>query len=740
MVRLLFCALLLGRLLVAEAAGATEFPEPAAPPEYESERIISVVLTKERVTNKKIKELRSRFADLDFRRTYETAINGFSVGGERRHIKELKQFMHDSEVFEANVYKAVISESVPFIGGTEARGLFDENHKRLTGKGVKVGVIDTGIDYTHPDLRRSFKGGKDLIDHDDDPMETRGAGPYRTMHGTHVAGIIAANGKLQGIAPEAELYVYRALGPGGAGTTESVIDAIEAAIRDKVDILNLSLGNAINGPDLPVTLALNKAVETGIIAVVSNGNAGPENWTVGSPGTSSRAISVGASSPPVKAPFIRIGLGNNGPFLGVSPIQGSIAWSFFKGEQLADGGKGRKKDLREAKGKVMLIARGGTSLSDKLENAERAGAIGVIFYNNSKSSFNAGLFRKAGIPALSISKRDGEALKRKLQAGKSETIQTIYRQQEDILAPFSSRGPVTVSWEIKPDVLAPGVSIDSTVPEGYMALNGTSMSAPHVAGAAALIKQAHPDWTPDDIKSALMTTAKVLEDPKGLPYKVYEQGAGRIQVREAVLAQSIYSPSSLTFGMYKDRNGSEKHIQNMIIENKSNMQKHYSFIVPKDEKGLTWELPASFSLGPGEKRSIHISLAVNTDILDKGLYGGYLQIREGTKEVHIPYLYMNKEPDYPGMMGFQFSEGDQKGSYRYEMYLPGGGEELLIALYDMDTFRFSGYLDYSLPAPMGMVEKDIPSESLPPPGSYHAVIFLKKNGEQKTFHQIIRIE
>ena len=113
------------------------------------------------------------------------------------------------------------------------------------------------------------------------------------------------------------------------------------------------------------------------------------------------------------------------------------------------------------------------------------------------------------------------------------------RNEQDQLADFSSRGPVTVTWDIKPDLLAPGVDINSTVPFGYMDLAGTSMSAPHVAGACALLLQEHPNWTPKQIKSALMTTAKPLKNSKQQLYHTYEQGAGRLQIAEALKADTF---------------------------------------------------------------------------------------------------------------------------------------------------------------------------------------------------------
>src|SRR5690606_34086004 len=132
------------------------------------------------------------------------------------------------------------------------------NSTSYTGKGVKVAVIDTGIDYEHPDLKTNYQSGYDLVDLDDDPMETLPGEGIPTSHGTHVAGIIAADGDLKGVAPDAEIYAYRALGPGGVGTSIQVIAALEQAVEDGVDVINLSLGNSVNGPDYPTSTAVNR--------------------------------------------------------------------------------------------------------------------------------------------------------------------------------------------------------------------------------------------------------------------------------------------------------------------------------------------------------------------------------------------------------------------------------------------------------------------------------------------------
>lgn len=707
----------------------------------EDESIKAIVVVEQTFDLNEYSRITEEIEGIKIRKKFTNVFNGFSVEGSRKEIERLKKSIHIESVSEIKGYSVTLDESIPFIGGNDIRGLYDKKNNRLTGKGVKVGVIDTGIDYHHPDLKNSYKKGMDFVDGDKDPMETLGSRDIATFHGTHVAGIIAANGKVKGIAPEAEIYAYRALGPGGVGDTELVLEAIEQAIQDKVDILNLSLGNSINGPDLPISKALNKAVEKGITAVVSSGNSGPEAWTVGSPGTSLKAISVGASTPPMNVPFLRIGLGSDVKNIALHPVIKTGEWKFQSFETLFDGGKGKVDELKGAKGKITLIERGGISITDKIQNAINKGAIGVIVYNTSNQPFVVGSKIKFDIPVVTVSNGDGQLIKSVIKKERIATAKTVYVQKKDTLANFSSRGPVTVNWEIKPDVVAPGVMIESTIPGGYLALHGTSMAAPHVTGAAALLKQAHPEWKPEQIKSALMSTAKKLKnDETNQYYKTYEQGAGRIQVHKAVHADTFFYPSSITFGMFNRDQGESRHDKELIIENSSNQQRHYSFDIPKDEKGLTWDLPLSFSLKPKEKKKVVISLSVNTKKLKKGLYDGYLGIKEDSKLLHIPFLYMKEKSYYPPIMGFHFGEGDLEDTYRYEMYIPCESDEMAIALYEYDTFRFVGYLDYASPSPVGLIQKDIEKTDLPEPGLYRVVIYMKKGDNKEEMQYTIKIQ
>src|SRR5690625_2718796 len=241
--------------------------------------------------------------------TYSVLFNGLALQGKPENLKRLHTEDFIKSVHQVQTYGTMSAapglskegtdtdakhhvppqlRRMPVTGQTSdhtlyTTAIFEATTSEFTGKHVKVAVIDTGIDYNHPDLKENFSGGFDVFDFDSDPMETLPEEGMPTNYGTHVAGIIAENGGLKGIAPDASIHAYRALGPGGFGTTVHVLAALEQAVNDEVDIINLSLGNSVNGPDYPTSTAVNKAVELGIPVVIANGNSGPRPWTVGSP-------------------------------------------------------------------------------------------------------------------------------------------------------------------------------------------------------------------------------------------------------------------------------------------------------------------------------------------------------------------------------------------------------------------------------------------------------------------------
>lgn len=693
-------------------------------PPVPNQTTTAIVVTEQPQTRQQIQQMLIPYKDIKLRYVFQEALYGFSVVGPRESIAKLKQNRQVQTVSPVTQYKAETEENVKIIGGEEVRRFFSPKNQRLTGKGVTVGVIDTGVDYTHPDLRRNYGGGHDLVDGDSDPMETQAIG-RATIHGTHVAGIIAGNGKIRGVAPEAKIIAYRALGPGGGGTTEQVLAAIDQAIKDKVDIVNLSLGNDVNGPDLPISIALNRAVDRGIVAVAANGNAGPNVWTVGSPGTASKAISVGASTPTLEIPYVI----TPDEKLRIQPMEGSKEWKLDRSMELADGGLGRKEDMKNVKGKLVLIERGRLTFTQKAKNALAAGAKAVLIYNNMSGNFMGNLESPLTIPVGSLSKRDGGILKKN---GLSVRVATL--EERDRLAEFSSRGPVTGTWEIKPDIVAPGVAINSTIPGGYLSLQGTSMAAPHVAGACALIKQAHPDWTPLQIKAALMNTAKPLLR-NGIPYRTFEQGAGRIQVDDAVMAQTLVTPSSIHFGKFTNDEAVQK--VNLHVENTSNSPTHYAFDIPGRAEGLSWKLPLSFNLEGGQTKDMAIELTVDTKEFKQKIHDGWLTLHAGASTICIPYIYVLEEPNYPRVMGFHFGEGDVPGQYMYEVYLPGGAEEFGIALFNPEDYRFVGFLDTIQNVRKGLIKKEVRSMH---EGTYLAKVFAKKAGREDFIETKITIK
>ncbi|KAB2336507.1 S8 family serine peptidase [Cytobacillus depressus] len=708
---------------------------PPIPKESSNTEKVSIIVLEKAKSEQEIKRLVSKNPNLQLRHIYKYAFHGFSVKGKQTDIDRLSKMVGASIASPVNTYKVHAEESVKMIGGMEARGLFDAKNQRLTGKGVRVGVIDTGIDYTHPDLRVNYGGGYDLVDQDDDPMETVPSQGDSTLHGTHVAGIIAANGKIQGVAPEATIIAYRALGPGGSGTTEQVIAAIDQAIKDKVDILNLSLGNNVNGPDLPISMALNKAVEQGITAVTSSGNSGPNSWTVGSPGTASKAISVGASTPLMNIPYVDVA----GQRLRLEPLQGSVEWDFTKPYEIVFAGLGKKEELKNVKGKMVLLERGELTFTEKALNAHKAGAEAVLIYNNTKGTFFGNLETDVSIPVTALSKANGEKIKKEL-ANSRLFARTLLMEEMDVLADFSSRGPVTATWEIKPDVVAPGVAINSTVPGGYLPLQGTSMAAPHVAGACALIKQAHPEWGPEEIKAALMNTAKPIVNRKGERYRSFEQGSGRIQIEKALRTNTLAMPASLQFGKFQLADRMHEHSGFVTIRNISSQGQTYSFSLPYAENGLRWRFPLSFYLQPGEQKRVEIKLSVDPKQLKKKIYDGSITLQAGSQTISLPYLYVLEEPNYPRVMGFGLGKGDKKDSYRYEVYLPGGAEEFGIAMFEVDSLRFIGFIDWKRNIGKGQLLEEINNDQLPEPGIYIVKVFAKKAGKEDSIESYLFIE
>lgn len=229
-------------------------------------------------------------------REYRFAFNGLATTVSAETLKKLKQRPDVARVFRDGIAKATLADSVPLIGAPQMWTNYGAD-----GQGIRVAVVDTGIDYAHPDLGGGFGpgfkviGGYDFINGDGDPMDDFG-------HGTHVAGIIAANGAIKGVAPGAKLLAFKVLGADGSGPYSAVIAGIDRAVDpdqdpatdDGAQVLNMSLGGP-GDPDDAVSQAVDAAVSAGVVCVVAAGNTGSSYSTLGSPGCARKALTVGAS-------------------------------------------------------------------------------------------------------------------------------------------------------------------------------------------------------------------------------------------------------------------------------------------------------------------------------------------------------------------------------------------------------------------------------------------------------------
>lgn len=699
-------------------------------------------------------ELDAAGVDYEVNQEYEVVFSGLSLRIPQNQLGQLisvpgvkavypnETYKLDSasvDVIDREAFSPEMHDSAPYIGSEEAW------EAGYTGEGVTVAVLDTGVDYTHPDLAHAFGEykGWDFVDNDADPQETNtGTADDLTMHGTHVAGTIAANGEIKGVAPDADLLAYRVLGPGGSGYTEDIIAAIERAVEDGADVMNLSLGNTLNNPDYATSIALDAAMADGVVAVTSNGNSGSANWTVGSPGTSREAISVGASQLPYNTfnAELSSSSGNTYPSAVVQgfPSEEALLALNEAEYEFVHVGLGSEEEFSQvdAEGKIALISRGELPYVTKAENAKQAGAVGAVVYNNVPGE--QPLVPGMAVPTVTISQEDGQKLLAELEAGNPTLSFNVQysRTVNETIADFSSRGPVMDTWMIKPDVVAPGVNITSTVPthdpsnpHGYASMQGTSMASPHVAGAVALMLEANPDWNVDFVKAALMNTAERLVDPNGTVYPHNTQGAGSIRVLDAIQANTLVTDASHSFGIFTKQNGKEVHREKFTVHNLSDKRKKYS-IKFTGHDGISVKSSNNLQVQPGKTQEINYRLQVDSN-LEPGYYEGTFVISDGTNELEVPTIIFVQEPDYPLLNSMQLGIS---GNYLVGIVnLTKGAENFNLRIRDADSGELIGEVAHAENLPIGeyFFAWDMAIDGQPlGPGRYQINAYAQFEGEE----------
>ena len=571
----------------------------------------------------------------------QKAYNGIALQVDRADLAALRRMPGVRAVHILEIEQPTNSTSVPFLGAPNLWGNTLGLPNSLTGTGIRIGIIDTGIDYLHANFggfglaadytandrttnadgyfpTAKVVGGTDLAGDayngnntpvpDPDPMDCNG-------HGSHVAGTAAglgvkADGSTYtgpydnsapfaslrigpGVAPGASLYAIRVFGcTGGTGLTVAGIDWAmdpngDNDLSDHLDVINMSLGSDFGREDNTSAAASDNAAAAGVIVVCSTGNAGDTYFIAGSPGNSTRAIATAASvdsgqpgavltvnSPAGIAGNYAASATNSfaptpapGPSGQTAAIVLAIDPADAAGPLTTDGCSALTNAAAVA-GNIALVDRGTCGFQVKANNAQAAGAIGIIIANNIPGDPNLIAMGATGtipvtVPTVMISQADRNTIVAQLP-GVNATLGAA--TAADTLASFSSRGPLfgPTPMLLKPDISAPGLNItstqtgfcnntclrDPTTPNGTtipgnlsLTISGTSMASPHMAGVMALLRQEHPDWSVEQLKALAMNGAlhNVTLGANGAApiYGPGRIGAGRVDPSDSATASVV---------------------------------------------------------------------------------------------------------------------------------------------------------------------------------------------------------
>ncbi|HET9492993.1 MAG TPA: S8 family serine peptidase [Chloroflexia bacterium] len=552
------------------------------------------------------------------------------------------------------------------------------------GDGVKVAVIDSGIDQTHPCFDDT---GYPQVQQLGDPRYTNNkviaakvfinrhgyTAEAVDSHGTHVAGTIGCNldtpatvqgveipYDISGVAPRALLGNYNVFpGTVESARSEDIVNALEEAYEDGFDVANMSLGGGSHGIQDLLAVVVNNLDEANMVVAIAAGNSGPGHYTVESPGFAERALTAGASSVPhfVGAPVV-IGSdtfgGAVGDFETVDADLTAVMEAVGAPGGLSTACTPITDDLT---GKIAAVSRGGCTFSTKIRNAENAGAIAALVVNNVAGDPTAmasdGTPNQPTIPAymLGLEARD-EVI---AADGTSVTIEAnldyFLTTNANIMAGFSGQGPTDVAWRIKPDVVAPGVNVLSSIPVSYCGgdpcfafFQGTSMATPHLAGSAAVIRGYHPDWTAAQVRSAIVNTANrdVLKDFQTGTQIVTDVniiGSGLEDLLAAVETEVVLDPVSISYGQIPAGSGKGRTAE-VTLTNTGDATMTYDLAIEDATAGATFSVSsASVELDPGESASVAVSVEVDRGA-DRGDKQAWLTVSSGGTEIAHMALYV----------------------------------------------------------------------------------------------------
>lgn len=627
------------------------------------------------------------------RQVYERLFNGLSIEATPAMRAKLSRLGVVKAMYPVSIVQApkpvkteggvVTPDMASALGMTGAD--YAQNVMGLSGAGIKVGIIDSGIDIDHPDLNggvAAFPNPRAAYGYDfvGDAFNADPASPaYNPVpvpdanpddcggHGTHVAGIIGANGVVKGVAPQVTYGAYRVFGCAGSTTSDVIVSAMEMALADGMQVINQSLGASFQWPDYPTAKAADGLVKAGVVMVASIGNSGTSGlYAAGAPGVGKKVIGVASfDNNAVEQNRLSAGGTEFGYFAGtaapVPPTSGSFPLA-RTGTTASTADGCSALPAGSLTGQVALIRRGTCTFYAKAFNAQAAGAAGVIVYNNVPGVLS-GTFTGTPaitIPAATVSDTVGAALDAQIAAGGASMtwlagVGSFPNSAGGLISSFSSWG-LAADLSLKPNLGAPGGFIKSTYPlefGGYATLSGTSMSSPHTAGGVALMLQADPSLKPDDVKARLQNSAKPKPwtggPTQGFTDMVHRQGAGMIDLPAAMLGKTVVTPSELSLG--------ESEVgpvtRTLTLRNRSNTAVTYdlshqaalatgasTFAISVISAPAGVAFSANSVTVPAKgKATVDVTITANAGLVDKGIYGGYVvATAQGTGEVlRVPF-------------------------------------------------------------------------------------------------------
>ncbi|MHA7862262.1 S8 family serine peptidase [Tessaracoccus sp. Y36] len=559
-----------------------------------------------------------------------------------------------------------------------------------TGRGVKVGIIDSGIDYAHPDLGgtgsetttfptervaygwdfigddwTSFPdefGEVGEITPDGDPMDCLG-------HGTHVAGTVGGAGDVVGVAPEATLGAYKVLTCSGDTTMAIVLDAMERATADGMDVVNMSLGWPLqSSANHPLSQAGDRMVDAGVVLVVAAGNEGEfGTQTLRAPSVAAKAISVASfdatsiSTPevvftPAAGEAIRSGY----TVVSEAPVP-----TGFTGELATFSDPLQCKPDPTLAGKVAFFSGdGGCDIERRTQLALQSGAIGVVLH---KQYFWDWVWSD-GAPVIGILSDAGRQVQAALEQGPvTVTVPGTFIDDPNPYTPglasvFTSWG-LDAELGLKPDLGAPGGNVYSTMPlamGGHALMSGTSMASPHVAGAAALLLQGDPAATPAEVRTRLQNTATPAAfsfmPESGVLDGAHRQGAGLIHVDRAITQQHLVTPSKLATGQSADgpfrqtltlTNATDAAVTwtathqdavtTSVAWGESRLQNRPDFT--QEQAQVTFSSP-TITVPAGGSATVDVTIDAPEAAAETAIYSGYLRFTTEGHSIQVPFAGM----------------------------------------------------------------------------------------------------